>query len=97
MRREVARTGGGTTLRYRLYIAGSAPNSLAAVANLRACLDGGASAVEVVDVVDNPQRALNDGILVTPTLVRVGTGTFAMMVGDLRDRERLRLFLGLDR
>jgi circadian clock protein KaiB len=48
----------------RLYIAGHAPNSLRAVANIKAiCHEHFASTheLEVVDLLEHPGRALDDG------------------------------------
>ena len=85
-------------VRLRLYVAGSAPNSLRAKANLDAIcrehLDGNA-AVEVVDVIDEPLRALGDGIIVTPTLVKVAPEPTATMIGDLSERSTVLLAIGL--
>ncbi len=83
-------------LRVRLYVAGTAPNSVAALHNLRAlCRDGldGDCAIEVVDVLEEPGRALDDGIIVTPTLVRVEPAPSVFVVGDLGDRESVLLAL----
>jgi hypothetical protein len=58
-------------------------------ANLRALLEDagvGAGAVEVVDCVDEPQRALRDGVLVTPTLLKLGPPPTCTIVGALSDR-----------
>ncbi len=82
--------GEAAPLRLRLYIAGTAPNSVAALDNLRAlCRDGLGSdcAVEVVDVLEEPMRALDDGIIVTPTLVRLEPDPPVFVVGDLGDRD----------
>ena len=57
-----------------LYVAGRAPNSVKAIANLEAICrqhlkDG--YKLEIVDVCEHPHRALNDGVLVTPSLTKV--------------------------
>jgi circadian clock protein KaiB len=57
----------------RLYVAGQTPKSLAAIANLKKICEAhlaGRYAVEVVDLIDNPQLAARDQILAVPTLVR---------------------------
>ena len=82
----------------RLYVAGSAPHSLRARTNLetivREHLDE-RSTIEVVDVFDEPLRALEDGILVTPTLVKMGPGPAATLVGNLNERATILLALGI--
>ena len=74
--------------RLRLYVAGDAQNSLEALANLREICDkhlGGACDIEVVDVFLQPARALQDGIFMTPTLVKFSPGVLRTVVGTLSD------------
>lgn len=84
-------------VRLRLYVAGRAPNSLAARANLEAVLAGAGTAcrVEIVDVLETPDRALRDHVLVTPTLVVLGRANPVRLIGALVDREQVRAALGL--
>lgn len=82
----------------RLYIAGNAPNSLQAIANLEAICaeyltDG--HRLEVVDVLDNPRRAMAEGVLVTPCLAKLSPLPAAQVVGNLSDRKRVLLALGM--
>ena len=86
-------------LQLRLYIVSGAPNSLAARSNLAAILAGVGSdsyALEVIDCVEDPHRALADGVFVTPTLVRVAPKPEQIVVGSLSDRDRVIAALGLD-
>lgn len=84
--------------RVRLYVAGDGPNSVAAVANLTAALalhvDHGIE-LAIIDVVAEPERALRDGILITPMLVRVAPLPQRRILGTLRDRALLLGVLGL--
>jgi len=48
-------------------------------------------ALEIVDVVDDPERVLRERILVTPTLVAQPSGR--RVVGDLGDPHTLEFFL----
>ena len=60
-----------TVVVMRLYIANNAPNSVRAVANLEAICKEHLKdqfKLEIIDVLEYPQRALADGILVTPSL-----------------------------
>ena len=82
----------GPRLRIRLYIAGESPNSVVAVANLRAALAAlGASFddVEIVDVLKTPERGLRDGVLVTPMLVRSSPLPERRVLGNLSNRRSL--------
>jgi circadian clock protein KaiB len=83
-------------LRLRLYIAGQAPNSVRAIANTRAiCAEHFASShtLEIVDLLDHPQRALADRIIVTPTLLKLAPSPQKRLVGSLSDTEQLLLAL----
>lgn len=86
-----------TKLKLRLYVAGSAPNSALAVGNLRAICDAHFAStpeLEIVDMLKYPQRALADGIIVTPTLLRVSPAPMRRLIGTLSDHEQVRLALG---
>jgi circadian clock protein KaiB len=83
----------------RLYVAGDGPNSTAARANLRRILapfDAAMYSLEIVDCLREPMRALQDGILVTPTLVRLEPPPERTIVGSLSDTARVVEALGLD-
>ena len=82
----------------RLYVAGSAPNSARAHANLLALLERAGSRdhrLEVVDCIQEPQRALQDGVLVTPTLLKLAPGPSETIIGTLSDARQVALTLGL--
>src|SRR5689334_16805888 len=58
----------------RLYVAGDAPNSTAARANLKRLLESrqpDSYSVEIVDCLAEPLRAIEEGVFVTPTLLRI--------------------------
>jgi circadian clock protein KaiB len=87
-------------LRLRLYVAGHSPNSAAALGNLAALGEGrlrGAYELEVVDVLEAPEVALADGILVTPTLVKLAPLPACRIVGNLSDVDSVMLALGMGR
>lgn len=94
-------TGAGATARMllRLYVVAGAPNSIAARANLAAMLanvDKEHYALEIVDCVQDPHRALKEGVLVTPTLVKVTPEPAQTFIGSLSDRMSVTAALGLD-
>ena len=81
-----------------LYVAGRAPNSVKAIANLEAICrrhlkDG--YQLEIVDVCEHPHRALSDGILVTPSLTKVSPGPASNVIGNLSDTGSVLAALGL--
>jgi circadian clock protein KaiB len=83
-------------LQLRLYVAGNAPNSVAAIANAKAICDAHFASqhkLEIVDMLEHPQRALADGIIVTPTLIKLLPLPVQRMIGNLSDTNRLLLAL----
>jgi circadian clock protein KaiB len=81
----------------RLYVAGQTPKSLTAFANLKEICEThlqGRYAIEVVDLMEEPQLAQGDQILAIPTLVRKLPQPMRKIIGDLSDTERV--LVGLD-
>jgi circadian clock protein KaiB len=90
--------GADDRLLLRLYVAGSAPNSRRAHANLLALLERAGVQnykLEVVDCFEEPQRALQDGVLVTPTLLKLSPSPQETVIGTLSDARQVALTLGL--
>ncbi len=82
----------------RLYIAGNAPNSVAAVANLKNALaqfPEQAVELEIIDVLAHPELASRDNVLVTPTLVKLLPAPQRRLLGNLRNAPLLLGALGL--
>jgi len=79
----------------RLYFAGSGPTSTQAIKNLKMLLKSFAHELELIDVLADPDRALDDGICVTPTLVRVSPAPEVRIVGSLADGAVVRQALNL--
>ena len=82
----------------RLYVAGNAPNSARAVANIEEiCREHltGAHDLEIIDVLEYPERAMAAGILVTPTLAKLHPQPTAQIVGNLSDKPRVLLAIGV--
>lgn len=85
--------------KFRLYVAGDAQNSAQAVANLNALcrahlLDR--HDIEVVNVFREPKRALADGIIMTPTLIKLAPSPAPRrIVGTLSQTQPVLQALGL--
>ena len=100
-RKPRARGAGVTTVVVlRLYIVGGAPNSVQAVANLEAICqeylkDG--HKLEVIDILEHPTRAMAEGVLVTPSLAKLFPLPTASVVGNLSDKTKVLLALGIKR
>lgn len=85
------------TWELRLYVAGRTPRSDAALDNLRRiCADhlAGRHHIEVVDLLQAPQRARGEQIVAIPTLERRVPGPVRRIIGDLSNTERV--MIGLD-
>jgi len=92
------RSGDAGGLSLCLYVAGHSPNSAAAMDNLRtlcAALDANPPQLEIVDVLQEPERALKDGIVVTPMLVRLSPEPTVQILGTLSELGRVRSALGI--
>ena len=95
---SASRSAVTTVVVMRLYVAGRAPNSVKAIANLEAICkrylkDG--YKLEIVDVCEHPRRALDDGILVTPSLAKVSPSPTSNVIGNLSDTSSVLSALGL--
>jgi len=92
--------------RFRLYIAGDTANSTQAIANLNAICKTympGQYSVEIIDVLREPKRALEDNIMMTPTLIMLtptlikATPSPAMrVIGNLSQTEIVLRSMGLE-
>ena len=82
----------------RLYVAGKTPKSITALANLKKKCEehlAGEYAIEVIDLVKNPQLASGDQILAIPTLVRKFPSPIRKIIGDLSNTERVHVGLNI--
>lgn len=76
----------------RLYVAGDGPNSSAARANLKRLLESrnpSTYSVEIVDCLVDPMRAIEEGVLVTPTLLRLSPPPRRTVVGSLSESSQV--------
>jgi circadian clock protein KaiB len=84
--------------RFRLYVAGQSPKSLTALMNLKSLCSTFLEVdctIEVVDLLEHPQRAAADQILAIPTLVRLEPIPLRKVVGDLSDADRVATALDM--
>jgi len=74
----------------KLYITGQGPRSELAIENLtRICEELPEHKIVIIDVLDHPQQAGNDEIMVTPTLVKELPLPVRRIIGDLSDKEKV--------
>jgi circadian clock protein KaiB len=81
----------------RLYVAGQTPKALTAFANLTKICEAqleGKYSIEVIDLLENPQKGAADQIFALPTLVRKLPVPVRKIIGDLSNTERV--LIGLD-
>lgn len=76
----------------RLYVSGLTPNSVRAVANLKALCEerlAGRYELEVIDVFQQPELARADQIIAVPTLIKALPLPMRRLLGDLSKKERV--------
>jgi len=81
--------------RFRLFVAGDEPNSLRARATLERLCDEnlhGRCELQVVDVFEDYQAAIDQRVIVVPTLIIESPPPRRVIVGSLSDPETLKVF-----
>ena len=79
-------------LQLRLYVAGNGPNSSQARANISSlCHEQffDAFELEIIDLLEFPLRAVADGIIVTPTLLKLAPSPVQRIIGNLSDASQV--------
>jgi circadian clock protein KaiB len=82
-----------------LYVAGQSPKSLIAFANLKKVCEKhleGRYHIEVVDLIEQPQRARTDQIIAIPTLMRKLPEPIRKIIGDLSNTEKVLIGLEIN-
>lgn len=85
---------------FRLFVAGHTRQSLQAVANLKdLCAEHLKDRYEltVIDLYQHPERAKGEQVLCAPTLVKELPLPLRRLIGDLSNRPRALLALGIHR
>jgi len=102
VRRRAARrsaSAGGGIYAFRLFVAGTEPNSLAARQNLALLCEKhlkGRHRIEIVDVFKSATAALKHHVLVTPTLMVVEPRLGVTLLGSLSDTKQVLAALRLN-
>jgi circadian clock protein KaiB len=81
-------------VRLLLFTSQSSPHSVMAVSNVKRALagfDDGIFVLEIVNVADDPERALMERVMVTPTLLAPDSAR--RIVGNLSEETQLDYFL----
>lgn len=84
---------------FQLFVAGDSARSRAAEANFRRLAAERLHdryELSVVDVIKDPDRAEEERILTTPTLVKTGPGPVRRVTGDFGDFDTVMLALAIN-
>jgi circadian clock protein KaiB len=96
--RNLSDRAGGSLSKYilTLYVTGTSPRTRIAIENLnRICSEDLSEQyeLEIVDVLEHPQRAEDERILATPTLIKQLPPPLRRVIGDLSDKDKVLLGL----
>ena len=83
----------------KLFVTGASSRTAAAIANLRRICDqelAGRYELEIIDVLEFPEKAEDERIMATPTLIKSLPLPLRRVIGDLSDREKVLLGLQLE-
>jgi circadian clock protein KaiB len=81
-----------------LFVAGISPNSQLAIQNLKEIVSQhlpDRTTVRVVDILEDPQLAADENVLVVPTLLRLSPLPEVRITGSLGNRQKVLDALGL--
>ena len=82
----------------RLYVAGSTPRSLQAISNLKRFCEENLPdeyQLEIIDIYKNPEAVREEDIIAAPTLIKKLPAPLRRFVGDLSNKEKLLVGMGL--
>jgi len=82
----------------KLYVTGSTPKSLSAIAEVKAICEEelrGRYTLKVIDVHQEPHLAEQDQIIALPTLLKILPTPLRKILGDFSQRERVLAVLGV--
>ncbi len=85
-------------LHLRLYITGQTPRSEQAITNIKRICENHISEnykLEIINVLEEPERAEEDMVIATPTLLRLTPPPARRIIGDLSLTDRVLLGLGI--
>jgi circadian clock protein KaiB len=76
---------------FRLFVSGLTPRSQSAISHLHEYCErhlAGRHRIEVVDLYQSPERAVQEQIVATPTLLKVSPEPQRRLIGDLSQEDR---------
>jgi len=87
-----------TMYEFKLYVVGRTPKSVDVIEELVKLLEDALEShyhLEVIDIIESPELAEKDRIWATPTLEKASPEPVRKIIGNLSDKERVLLALGL--
>lgn len=95
---EAVKKSGTGTYVLTLYITGQTPGSQRAIRNLKKICEEelkGRYSLEIIDIYQQPEIAREAELVAAPTLIKSLPVPIRRLVGDMSDRERVLVGLGL--
>ena len=95
---RVLRAARAERVELRLYVSGCTPKSARAITDFqRLCREHltGRCDVEIIDIYQQPERAVQAQIVAVPTLIKSAPGPLRRLVGSLAETTRVLKNLGL--
>lgn len=89
---------GGQLYVLRLYVAGTSPNSVRAISNLKNICNnylGDNYDLEIIDVYQQMEKAADEQLIALPLLVKKSPGQVRRLIGDMSDEKKVLKGLGL--
>jgi circadian clock protein KaiB len=95
---RVLRNARAERIELRLYVSGCTPKSARAIADFqRLCQEhlAGRCDIEIIDIYQQPERAVEAQIVAVPTLIKSAPGPLRRLIGSLAESARVLKSLGL--
>jgi len=76
----------------RLFVTGASPNSTRAISNLKKICEEYLKdryELEIIDVYQQPQIAINEQVIALPMLVKKAPGMERKLIGDMSDKTKV--------
>ena len=99
MEQERRKSNTKNTLVLQLYVSGMSPKSMEAIANINRLIAHhlkDACELEVIDIYKNPEAALSQQIVFSPSLIKQKPLPKRILIGTLSDTEKVLRALGVD-
>jgi circadian clock protein KaiB len=89
----------GQEYKMRLFVTGASVNSARAIVNLKVILETylkGKYKLDIIDVHQEPHKAALEQIIALPLLIKSAPGVERRLIGDMSNKEKVLMGLGLN-